>query len=196
MTYSETYGQQIGLLKIISKNVGSRFEDTIDTLCAHMFRNDTSIQSCICENVTTIPPNLCNGCSNLISISFPNAHDIGGSAFSGCTKLSGELIFSKVTTVGSSAFYGCNAITRIEFDVITDLGYNTFQAVGVGALSTFIIKTPNVVVTLHQNPKSYTFKNNNDKLNVYVPDDLVESYKEATNWSIIADKIHPLSELP
>lgn len=29
---------------------------------------------------------------------------------------------------------------------------------------------------------------------VYVPDSLVDSYKEATNWSVIADQIKPLSE--
>lgn len=31
---------------------------------------------------------------------------------------------------------------------------------------------------------------------VYVPDDLVDEYKEATNWSTIADYIYPLSEAP
>ena len=30
----------------------------------------------------------------------------------------------------------------------------------------------------------------------YVPDDLVDEYKEATNWSAVADKIKPLSEAP
>ena len=31
---------------------------------------------------------------------------------------------------------------------------------------------------------------------IYVPDALVDSYKTATNWSVFADQIKPLSELP
>ena len=31
---------------------------------------------------------------------------------------------------------------------------------------------------------------------VYVPDDLVDEYKSATNWTTVADQIKPLSELP
>lgn len=31
-------------------------------------------------------------------------------------------------------------------------------------------------------------------LKIYVPDDSVEAYKGATNWSNYADRIHPLSE--
>lgn len=30
---------------------------------------------------------------------------------------------------------------------------------------------------------------------VYVPDELVESYKSATNWATYADQIKPISEL-
>ena len=36
---------------------------------------------------------------------------------------------------------------------------------------------------------------NADKVNIYVPDNLVNSYKTATNWSTLADKIKPRSEL-
>ena len=31
---------------------------------------------------------------------------------------------------------------------------------------------------------------------VYVPDNLVDEYKSATNWTTVADQIKPLSELP
>ena len=31
-------------------------------------------------------------------------------------------------------------------------------------------------------------------LNVYVPDDMVGVFKEATNWSAFGDRIKPLSE--
>lgn len=32
-----------------------------------------------------------------------------------------------------------------------------------------------------------------DTLNVYVPDDLVDAFKAATNWSAFGDRIKPLS---
>ncbi len=33
------------------------------------------------------------------------------------------------------------------------------------------------------------------RLKIYVPDDSVTTYKEATNWTLLADRIHPISDL-
>ena len=42
-----------------------------------------------------------------------------------------------------------------------------------------------------KNPSCFV-KNNIEY--IYVPDDLVENYKTATNWSVYASQIKPLSE--
>lgn len=57
-------------------------------------------------------------------------------------------------------------------------------------LKTLILDNPNGVVSI----SSSTYLQNIGKLSIYVPDDLVASYKIASNWSIIADKIFPLSD--
>lgn len=41
-----------------------------------------------------------------------------------------------------------------------------------------------------------TFAGVASKSNIYVPDNLVDAYKEATNWSSYASRIYPLSEAP
>ena len=58
----------------------------------------------------------------------------------------------------------------------------------------FIILSNNQVVTLEK----YAFNNSSISTRtgyIYVPDNLVDSYKTATNWSTYANQIKPISEL-
>ncbi len=41
-----------------------------------------------------------------------------------------------------------------------------------------------------------TFNPNGEQGYIYVPDELVDAYKTATNWSVFANAIKGLSELP
>ena len=56
---------------------------------------------------------------------------------------------------------------------------------------TSIIMTADSVATI---PHSTEFDNCTSLVGIYVPDDLVESYKTSTNWVSYADKIKPMSE--
>lgn len=63
-----------------------------------------------------------------------------------------------------------------------------FQAQGIEAI---VIDSPSVFRLTSNNAFQY-----NRHPSVYVPDNLVDEYKSATNWSTVADQIKPLSELP
>lgn len=141
--------------------------------------------------VTGIAQNTFNGsgltsfrADNLICATTANA---GSTAFSGCTKLE-YVHFDKLQIVGTQWFNGCKALKKAEFNSVTTFRGYAFQ--GCSALETLIIRTPDVVATIDSNMfYSITFTGI-----VYVPDELVEQYKVATNWSVYAEQIKPLSE--
>ena len=112
---------------------------------------------------------------------------LGNQSFSNCASLV-SVYFKSLTEVGTQWFNSCKALKKAEFDSVTNFRGYAFQ--GCSALETLIIRTPNVVAATDSNMfHSFTFTGT-----VYVPDDLVESYKAYTNWSKYASQIKPLSE--
>lgn len=102
-----------------------------------------------------------------------------------------EIVFPSVTIVsGSKIFEECTSLRRVDFHSLETIsGTNMFISASQNV--SLIIRTTSMVVTLSKtNPWYY------DPSSIYVPDSLVDSYKEATNWSTYANKIKPLSELP
>lgn len=79
-------------------------------------------------------------------------------------------------------------LTEIRFDGATvGAGYPFYTNQNVVS----IIMTASSVATINH---STEFDNCTSLVGIYVPDDLVESYKTATNWVTYADKIKPMSE--
>ena len=108
------------------------------------------------------------GKKSLTSINLPVCISIGYSAFSDCTSLT-NIDLPVCTSISSSAFNNCTSLTSIKLA-------NTSK-----------------ICTLSN---SNAFKNTaiaNKAGYIYVPDELVEQYKKATNWSVYASQIKPLS---
>lgn len=111
----------------------------------------------------------------------------GNTAFSGCKNLK-YVHFDKLQIVGTQWFNSCIVLEKAEFNSVKTFRGYAFQ--GCSALKTLVIRTPDVVASIDSNMfHSFTFTGT-----VYVPDNLVEQYKAATNWSVYADNIKPLSE--
>lgn len=164
------------------------------------------------ERVKRVGEGLFYFSKNIKNVSFPNAEEIGKYAFRGCSSLT-KATFGDVTSVGQEAFYGAG-LTELNFQFLDVVDANTFRemrsleradfgmitTIGTYAfyycnkLTTFIIRTPSVCSL----PQTTSFMQTgiaNKKGYIYVPDNLVEQYKTATNWSAYADQIKSLSEL-
>ena len=109
------------------------------------------------------------------------------SAFRGCTSLK-KVVLPLVTELVTNSFGGCTSLESIDLSSLNK--FNT--SLPSAKLVRVILRNESIVATL---TLSNAFSNAPNAI-IYVPDSLVEDYKSATNWSAIADRIKPLSELP
>lgn len=119
---------------------------------------------------------------------------IGSYAFFNCKNLE-SICFPNVEKVDTTAFSACSSLKRADF---TNLGSNTgiygstFK--NCTSLEVFIIRG----ATRSRLSGANAFEGSaiaNGTGFIYVPDNLVDDYKRATNWSAHASQIKPISEL-
>jgi hypothetical protein len=102
------------------------------------------------------------------------------------TREVGRIVFNSLETIGVSLKNG-NNIKIYDFHALTSLRSLPHH----GRQYSIIIRTP-TVCTLQDAPISQVLS----QVSLYVPRDLVDSYKVATNWSSIADRIFAIEEYP
>lgn len=116
----------------------------------------------------------------------------------------GTLNFPKLTSLGKYAFNHTGINKVINLGSITEIKEYTF---GDSYVLTFI-RIPSTVTTIGNNAFRYlrdlvmvveavtppTISSAPPADAIYVPDESVDAYKEATGWSSAASKIHPISE--
>lgn len=125
--------------------------------------------------------------------------------FSYCTKLTTiPLLNTNNVTDMNSMFRDCYKLTKIDINELATSYRNDSFAESCYSLKTLVIRTMNTIPSLSSSAftNCYHFYGtvdatyNPDGLKngrIYVPDDKVESLKAATNWSVFADIIVPLS---
>ena len=114
-----------------------------------------------------------SNCTNLQTVNLPNLTNValGANAFSNCTSL------TKVKVPSSRIFIGC-------FD-------------NCKVLQTLILPQTNSVTYLANSTMfEDTLIGKNQDSGIYVPRALVDEYKNATNWTVIADRIRAIEDYP
>lgn len=97
-----------------------------------------------------------------------------------------------ITTVGTGAFAFCDELNKVELPFVETISSLAFY--NCYGLESIVIGTDLDTVCELENADA--FYNTSQDLKIYVPDDLVDSYKEATNWTEHATKIAGISERP
>lgn len=113
-------------------------------------------------------------------------------AFYKCTDLT-SADFPAATSIKSTAFQSCTGLISVDFPNITNIEGYVFQ--NCKKLTALILRADQVCTLFATNAFTGTPIESGTGY-IYVPDDLVEDYKAATNWSTYADQIKPISELP
>lgn len=184
--------------RIIMRTVTEYKENRISKVGACAFNGCTALTVVDVPEVTTIASNAFNGCTKLTSINAPSVNTIGRLAFAKCTALE-NVCFPSLVGLGDSssswetgAFFNCTALKSVDLPVCEQIANFTFY------------KSANLTVLILRNTKAVCTLGNIDVFNstpiaegtgyIYVPSDLVGSYKDATNWSAYAAQIRAIEE--
>lgn len=108
----------------------------------------------------------------------------GVSSFYNCTSLKKVILPLFVSSSASSTFQNCGKLELIDIDTMS-LSFQPFP--GCNNLKTLIYRKNSGVNSLSGVSLLPTNFQSNGYL--YVPQSMLESYKTATNWSTIADRI-------
>lgn len=214
---SEAIGDELGVPVNVAKNLktfGAWLRGNIAAKTFHEFEQF--------KKVEVIEQNAFNGCANLALTFPPNVKVIGTAAFSGADAFVetlelpaleelGEYAFrltnlKKVEDLGnievlpgnnsstnSATFGGCSSLTFVRLPAsLQQLGSSVNPASPFRGCSSLI----NVISEATTPPSMLVlaFEDCPDTLAIYVPDDSVESYKNATNWSHYMSRIRPVSD--
>lgn len=167
------------------------------------------------SNVKSIAGYACRGMSKLKTVNLPNATSIGNYAFYYCTALT-SINAPKVTSLGSYTLYNCGAIKSVNFPLVNSIGQNTFYSCGgleradfgvagtinqagfayCSKLKALILRKTGTICKLATATNAFQGSAIADGTGyVYVPDELVDEYRVATNWVNYASQIRGLSNL-
>lgn len=170
-----------GCSKIKSLNL-SNLDTSKVTNMSYMFESCQNIKSLDLSNFNTSKVtdmrNMFNANTNLNSINLSNFNT------------------SKVTNM-AHMFYNSPDIEKIDISSFTSesLTSNSEMFRFCSNLTILIINNPNVFKMTNSNMLNNTPIASGTGY-VYVPDNMVETYKSATNWNIYANQIKGISELP
>ena len=195
---------------------GAYTNDRVTQIGEYAFANCTEITDVNLPNVINISYNSFRGCTKLKAISLPHCQVAGGSSFYGCSNLEAVSLPS-CHTLGTgalgSAFCGCSKLSQVSLPLVTTIMSFTFRDTVIQKidflsvnniessafiyarqLDTLILRNSNVCVLKNIDAFDST-KIAAGTGYIYVPDNLVDSYKIATNWVTFANQIKPISEL-
>ena len=100
-----------------------------------------------------------------------------------------------ITGTGSACFQHCESLEKIDLGNVSSVGENTFN--GCTSLTTLIIRREGSKASTLSATGVFTYTPIADGTGyIYVPSDLVDTYKDATNWSTYADRIRAIEDYP
>ena len=155
---------------ILTRRATTISNDRITYLGIEVFRNYASLAVADFPNVTSTGVNVFYACYALTTVNLPSLLSISSNMFAYSSLLK-RLDFPSVESISGGAFSSCSRLVTVilrKADTVCTLeNVSAFSGTSIAKGTGF----------------------------VYVPDDLVEQYKAATNWSTYANQIKPISEL-
>ena len=198
---------------IIQRTIsGAYSNDRITTVGACAFLGCQALTAIDLPNVTQVKRNAFESCPLLQTINLPKVTDLGGWVFTNSAIQQAD--FPLVTTMGDGCFNKARNLTSANLPLVTALPADSFRnspiqtadfaaVININrtaftdctSLETLIIRTPSVCVISDISVALRGSKIAAGTGYIYVPDNLVDSYKTATNWVALANQIKPISAL-
>ena len=198
---------------IITRSISGAYSNNrITTVGPCAFLGCQALTAIDLPNVTQIKRNAFESCIHLQTINLPKVTEFDRDVFvnSGIQQAD----FPLVTTIGNACFNMAKNLTSANLPLVTALPADAFRNSSIQtadfatvtninrtaftdctSLEKLIIRTPSVCVISDISVALRGSKIASGTGYIYVPDNLVDSYKAATNWVTLANQIRGLSEL-
>lgn len=177
----------------IVKKAGITLRDIADTasnISDYKYSGTISMGTINCVNATSIGNYAMANCVPLTNVNMSVATSIGNNAMTNCMSLK-SVDMPSATSIGNTAMYNCVSLTSVNMPSATSIGNAAMQ--NCISLKSVCLGANQVATLANTNALQNTSIANGTGY-IYVPDELVDSYKTATNWSVYADQIRPMSE--
>lgn len=166
--------------------------DEITSIRQNAFSFLTNLKSVKLPNLTSIPGEGFRSCSSLEVIYAPLITSIGFQTFYTCTSLE-TVDFPNLSSINTSCFYGCEKLKKLDLGVSPSVSPQSMRY--CSSLETVILRRQILATMSSTNALEGTPIESGTGY-IYVPRDLVDSYKVATNWSTYADQIRAIEDYP
>lgn len=198
---------------IITRSISGAYSNNrITTVGACAFLGCLALTAIDLPNVTQIKRNAFESCRSLQTINLPKITTLDREVFfnSGIQQAD----FPLATAIGDRCFKNATNLTFANLPLVTALPADSFRQSAIQtadfaavtnidrtaftdctSLETLIIRTPSVCVISDISIALRGSKIASGTGYIYVPDNLVDSYKAATNWVKLANQIKPISAL-
>ena len=176
---------------IITRTIAEIQDNNLGSIGYNAFRNCSKLTTVNFPVTTNIYSYAFYNCIALTAVNFPVITSIPTYAFCRCSSLT-TADFPAVTNIGDYAFQNCSELTTVDFPVATSIGYSVFHT--CSKLTTLIIRNIENVATLSNTNAFINTPIASGTGYIYVPRDLVDTYKSATNWSTHAAQFRVLED--
>ncbi len=147
------------------------------------------------DSIEKIDNQVFRNCEQLVNIHLPNSlkGTLEYDCFYRCVKLNEITIPIGVTKLAWACFETCTSLAKVTLQQnIVSIERSCFNS--CSKLATLLINNVTQVPTLEAISAFNNTPISKGTGYIYVPDDMVDSFKSATNWSSFADQIKPISE--
>lgn len=156
------------------------FKGGIYEIMANAFYGCSALKEINLQYVTKIDSNAFAFCKKLTRVELgEQCFSIGDDAFNSCSNIR-ELILGHAKTIGNRAFYNAKSLVAFDFtEFIESIGDMAFA--GCTSLRTIKMATGNPPILM----SGHSIEPNED-LKIQVPWRSLDTYKNATNWTVLA----------
>lgn len=166
-------------------------------ISSNAFNLCTNLKEANFPLVTIVSNSAFYNCPNLVNINIPEITSVNPLAFFECSNLE-QIILPKVNFVYQAAFSKCEQLKKVDFGCLDKIGFDALCFTKCTSLKTVIFRSNFIPFFIYDNINAEDIFDDTPIVNgtgyIYVPDDLVDSYKANASWGVLASQIKPLSE--
>lgn len=164
----------------------------VNLVAASAFYSCSDMVSISLPNAISIAQHAFNGCRNLEIVDAPNVTDIAMYSFSNCVGLS-EIKLPGAISIAQYAFNACTTLTKVDLGEMSDIGIYAFNR--CSKLEAVIIRGYNVCQLIGASAFSGTPIESGTGY-IYVPFDMYDYYTSDTSWSSLVNQIRIIEDYP